>query len=800
MDMSKKDDLLILISEKGGLQARDNGFAYFKHRIEHGYKNTFYIYERDNIDIESLSLFKRNIILKNSLMHRRLFFKADYLMLNDGYMDVFPSFKKTPLSKGWAPIFYLQHGIISYKKIHFYKGHYNGRVRYFSTSLKNEKYIVSDILQSKSDIHQINKIISKYKIPHLKGYVEKKDLKDFYIKLLNSYYTQEKNVEEVDLKVLRKLIISIGFLDCRIANCGLPRHENLQNITKKNKSLLFFFTWRDEWTKKSDDNSFLQLVRAIKSSHGILDFAEEHNLQIRFYLHEKILGLKDKLYQIFDGNIDFAGQNDFNSVLEDTAICITDYSSVAFEFNLLKTPVIFLHFDYDQYKYERGHFMSSPYDFLGVTVRTVKEIENYLSKENSYEKLNALAAVNYTKVKNDYEGFSKTNKFVDLLIEKKQKNIIFFCYNAYGVGGTVQTVINQANFLVSIGYLVTIISLRKTSDTPVLNIDPSVRLEFLNDVRSKGKYRTPLENALSKMRSRLFYQTEDLYSGLSLLTDIKLVKIIRSIHNSVLVGTFPGVCINLIKNSNNTNKIVVQEHKEFNSHSEEIKKAIIKNYNNASKIIVLTEFQISDYLSNGVKNITNIPNGIADQLSLLSLVGERKKTNRIVSFGRLVEMKQFDLLIESFSIIAVKYPDWKLDIYGDGEQKPLLMDMIEKLNLKSQVRICPPTSLVYEEIYNSDFCALTSSREGFGMVYIESFSMGKPVVSFDIEYGPKEFLKHEFNSLVSPCFDVHHLASQMERLINDNDLLDRLGVNARKTYIERYEISKVVERFLEVCD
>ncbi|BBS93367.1 hypothetical protein WP7S18C02_39820 [Klebsiella sp. WP7-S18-CRE-02] len=86
------------------------------------------------------------------------------------------------------------------------------------------------------------------------------------------------------------------------------------------------------------------------------------------------------------------------------------------------------------------------------------------------------------------------------------------------------------------------------------------------------------------------------------------------------------------------------------------------------------------------------------------------------------------------------------------------------------------------------------------MVYIESFSMGKPVVSFDIEYGPKEFLKHEFNSLVSPCFDVHHLASQMERLINDNDLLDRLGVNARKTYIERYEISKVVERFLEVCD
>lgn len=800
MDINTNSDLIILISEKGGMQARDNGFAYFQHRIELGFKNTYYIYDKENTDIINLSAYKKNLILRNSYRHRKLFFKADYLMLNDGYMDVFPTFKKAPLSKGWAPIVYLQHGTIAYKKIHFYKGHYNGRVRYFSTSLKKEKYIVSDILQSKNDILKINKLISKYKLSHLKSYVEKKDLTEIYVYLLNKYYFDSNNVEETDLKILKKLIMSIGFLDCRIANCGLPRHENLVNIKKNKKALLFFFTWRDEWTKESDDNSFLQLVREIKASDGILSFAEKNHLQIRFYLHEKILGLKDKLREIFNDNIDFAGQNDFNSVLEETAICVTDYSSVAFEFNLLKTPVIFLHFDYDQYKYERGHFLSSPYDFLGVTVRTVKELEKYFSLPSSYENINRIAKKNYLKVRNDYEGFNKTNSLVDSLIENKQRNIIFFCYNAFGVGGTVQTVINQANYLVSLGYMVTIISLRKTSDVPVLNLDPSVRIEFLNDVRNKGKYRTPTENLLSGMKSRLFYKTEDLYSGLSLLIDLKLVRMIKSIHHSVLVGTFPGVCINLIKHADRTNKIVVQEHKEFNSHSDEIKKAIIKNYKNASKVVVLTEFQMADYLKNGIDNITNIPNGIEDQYPLLSKAHNDKKNHRIVSFGRLVEMKQFDLLIKAFSIIAERYPDWQVDIYGDGDQKPHLDAMIQNLGLQTQIRICPPTSLVYEELYNSDFCVLTSSREGFGMVYIESFSMGKPVVSFDIEYGPKEFLRNEYNSLVSPSFDVNHLATQMERLMNDEDLLNFLGINARKTYTDRYEISKVVRQFLEVCN
>lgn len=799
MDMNSDNDLIILISEKGGLQARDNGFAYFKHRMEVGFKNTYYIYDKKNTDIVSLSKYNGNLILKNSYQHKKLFFKADYLMLNDGYMDVFPSFKKRPLSHGWTPIIYLQHGIIAYKKVHFYKGHYNGRIRYFHTSLKSEFKIVSDILQPQRDIKATYKIIIKYKIPHLKSFFDRDELRKFYRYLLSAYYNDRTAVDPADLQILKRLMLNIGFLPVRLNNCGLSRHENLPLINKSNRNLLFFFTWRDDWVIKGKDNSFLKLVRELAQSNGIIKYAREHHLRIVFYLHEKVLHLKDEIEFIFGDNIGFVGQNDFNIVLKDTAMCITDYSSVSFEFNLLNVPVVFLQFDYDLYKYERGHFLNTPNDFLGLTLRTIKDLEIALSSASFDKLLKREAKINRASVRREYPFYGKTNNFLDKLVEKRQSHIVYFCYNLYGVGGTVQTVINQANYLVSIGYMVTIVSLRRTADYPKLHLDPSVRLEYLNDARSKGKYRSRYESFLAGFRSYLFEKTEDLYSGLSLLTDIKLIKILRTIRNSTIVGTFPGLCVNIIKYGHSSNNIIVQEHKEFSSHSVEIQQTILKTYHKAHKVIALTKFQKEEYINQQIFNVTNIPNGIEDKLSLIHGCSENKSPKRIVSFGRLVEIKQFNLLIEAFALIAERHADWKLDIYGDGDKKESLLELIDSLGVSEQVRICNPTSLVYEEIYDSSFCALTAFKEPFGMVYIESFSMSKPVVSFDIGYGPKEFLVDGVNSLISPCFDIMDFANKMELLINDSELLKKLSAGARKTYLDNYEISKVMNRFIKEC-
>ncbi|MDL4912840.1 MAG: CDP-glycerol glycerophosphotransferase family protein [Enterobacterales bacterium endosymbiont of Blomia tropicalis] len=343
-------------------------------------------------------------------------------------------------------------------------------------------------------------------------------------------------------------------------NSGLSRHENLFKINKEPNNLLFFFTWREEWIKSCDGNGFIRLVASLIENKKINKYASEENLNITFYLHEKVHYLKDELKAAYGDKINFVGQHDFSAVLSQTYLCITDYSSVAFEFNLIKTPVIFFQFDYDNYKSERGHYLSSPYEFKGIVVRTVFELEQLLEDSNLKITFKRLAKKNNALIRQDYINFGKTNNIIDNALSQKNKHIVYFCFNIYGVGGTVQTVINQANYLVVKGYQVSVISLRRTSVTPTLHLDPSVRIEYLNDVRNKGKYRNKLENILAQFPSKAFRKTEDLYSGLSLLIDIKLKRIIKSLKGAVLIGTFPGLCSNLIKYSSKTNKVIIQEH------------------------------------------------------------------------------------------------------------------------------------------------------------------------------------------------------------------------------------------------
>ncbi|XTD37893.1 hypothetical protein AB4I99_21230 [Citrobacter murliniae] len=79
--------------------------------------------------------------------------------------------------------------------------------------------------------------------------------------------------------------------------------------------------------------------------------------------------------------------------------------------------------------------MNSPNDFLGVTVRTIDELENIFSFENFDKALTLKARRNRAIVRQDYPNFGKSNYLIDKLLEKKQNHIVYFCYNLYGVGG-----------------------------------------------------------------------------------------------------------------------------------------------------------------------------------------------------------------------------------------------------------------------------------------------------------------------------------------------------------------------------
>jgi len=59
----------------------------------------------------------------------------------------------------------------------------------------------------------------------------------------------------------------------------------------------------------------------------------------------------------------------------------------------------------------------------------------------------------------------------------------------------------------------------------------------------------------------------------------------------------------------------------------------------------------------------------------------------VVAAGRLVAMKRYDLLIDAFSTVVARHPEWRLHIYGVGPMRAALSQQIEELGLTGTARL-----------------------------------------------------------------------------------------------------------------
>ncbi len=80
-----------------------------------------------------------------------------------------------------------------------------------------------------------------------------------------------------------------------------------------------------------------------------------------------------------------------------------------------------------------------------------------------------------------------------------------------------------------------------------------------------------------------------------------------------------------------------------------------------------------------------IPNAVAPPAAAAAPPEQRRP--RIVGVGRLSPEKGFDLLIRAFARIAPWYPEWTLQILGEGPQRRELEDLADSLGVRNQVRL-----------------------------------------------------------------------------------------------------------------
>ncbi len=207
---------------------------------------------------------------------------------------------------------------------------------------------------------------------------------------------------------------------------------------------------------------------------------------------------------------------------------------------------------------------------------------------------------------------------------------------------------------------------------------------------------------------------------------------------------------------------------------------IAKSLHRFSAIVTLTEKDKQSWKE--YADVSTIPN-LLTYYPLHGIGSKEKK--RVISAGRLLTQKGYDLLIQSWKIVHEKHPEWILDIYGDGEDKRALQQLIHSNGLTDSLHIYPSTSRIYDKYIDSDLYVMSSRWEGFGLVLIEAMSCGIPCVSFDCPHGPRDIITDGVDGLLVENGNITQLAEKIIYLIEHEEIRREMGRKAREN-VKRY--------------
>jgi glycosyltransferase involved in cell wall biosynthesis len=176
----------------------------------------------------------------------------------------------------------------------------------------------------------------------------------------------------------------------------------------------------------------------------------------------------------------------------------------------------------------------------------------------------------------------------------------------------------------------------------------------------------------------------------------------------------------------------------------------------------------------------------------------------ILFVGRLVKRKGVADLIDAFKLLLSDLPDARLEIVGDGPEKPVLERLVADLGLKDNVTFTGSLrgGALYERFRNCDVFAMPSKTmaddvEGFGTVFLEAGLFGKPSVG-TFSGGIPEAVVDETTGLLVSEGSVSELASALKRILQDPALGRELGLNARKRVLAEFTWEKTTRQLTEI--
>lgn len=162
----------------------------------------------------------------------------------------------------------------------------------------------------------------------------------------------------------------------------------------------------------------------------------------------------------------------------------------------------------------------------------------------------------------------------------------------------------------------------------------------------------------------------------------------------------------------------------------------------------------------------------------------------IVSAGRLISDKGYDILIEAFSKIKHKNRDLKLVILGEGDERCSLLEQIRSLELEGSVFLPGYKENVYPYFKYAQLCAVSSRLEGFPNVLLQMMSQNGNVISTRCAGGVEDIPG-------LPVCDTNR-TDELVKLLNENLVISQADKELRfekfRVYLEQNSLEGFITK------
>ncbi|WP_327107657.1 glycosyltransferase family 4 protein [Nonomuraea glycinis] len=353
--------------------------------------------------------------------------------------------------------------------------------------------------------------------------------------------------------------------------------------------------------------------------------------------------------------------------------------------------------------------------------------------------------------------------------------IRYLMLHAYGMGGTIRTVINQANAMARAGHDVEIVSVVRRRGKPQFAIHPSVRLSTLVDQREGRQADSLRRKAWRRVRGKMVPRGEFAADYFTERVEKAVMDYVAGLNDGILVTTRPALNLISARRAGKGVIRVAQEHMNLNAYPETIRREIGRYYDRFDAVAVLTRTNQLEYQELLPKSkIVPIPNAVhkVDQKH------SRQDNPIVVAAGRLVPQKGFDLLIPAFAQVVAEHPEWRLRIFGTGPRQAQLSAKIDELGMQDHIALMGRTEHLDEELAASSVYVLSSRFEGLPMVMIEAMTHALPIVAFDCPTGPRDVLTDGVDGILVPPRDPDALAVALKEVVSDRRRRLEMGAAA----------------------